>query len=236
MVFPPTNWKLLEDATLSGDEVGRAALARLYTTYRAPVMSFLAMKGIPEDEREDVAQDFFVKLLSSRLWRRADPERGKFRTFLLGVLNNLLLHRVRDQQRLKRGGETEPESLDWLEEQGEMVPAPQDEVSERFDTEWARTIVNHAVAVAAERVTRGDKAYFAVLRRFLPGAHTLITYEQAAQETGMSVVALRTAVYRFREDFRNALRAEVARTVSAPHEINEELRYLGSLLNKSVGL
>ena len=89
-MFPSTHWTLLAQATLNGDSPGREALSRLCENYRPPVVAYLRMKGLGAAEAEDLAQDLFARLLTSRAWKRADPARGKFRTFLLGIVQHVL--------------------------------------------------------------------------------------------------------------------------------------------------
>lgn len=232
MAFPTTRWTLLADATLHGDAAGQAALAQLCEKYHRPVVAWLKMRGLEDDAAQDVAQDFFLKLTGSRLWRRADRARGKFRTFLLAVLHNLMQHAWRKENQLKRGGGLEIDSLDALAESGlEIDDAAAD--ASVFDREWAHTIVADAVTEAErEYAGRGLGGEFVLLRRFLPGAEPPPTYEEAAATLGLSVTALRAAVHRLRQRFRELLRAAVGRTVSGPHEVDEELRYLGQLLMK----
>lgn len=231
MAFPTTRWTLLAAATMNGDAAGREALAALCGRYRRPVVVYLRSRGLDEGEAEDAAQDFFLKLLESRTWRRADQARGRFRTFLLSVLNHLMQHRVRDGNRQKRGGGQMPESLEELREEGfepESGAAPAALV---FDREWALTLVTDAVAVVeAEHLQRGKSAEFEVLRGYLPGSGEMLPYEEAAVRTGLSVTALKAAVHRLRTRFREVLRTAVTRTVDAPHEVDEELRHLATLL------
>lgn len=230
MSFPTTRWTLLAEATLHGDAAGREALARMCEKYRRPVMRYLESRGVGKDEAEDVAQEFFLKLVESRAWKRADQARGRFRSFLLSILNHLMMHMARDQHRQKRGGGVLPDSFDALMDDGhEFADGGDDEGV--FDREWALTLVADAVVtVEAEHVMRGQQKEFALLRCFLPGPGQPPLYEDAAAELGLSLTALKAAVHRLRQRFREVLRAAVARTVSAPHEVDEELRYLGTLL------
>lgn len=224
---------MLAEATLHGDASGQASLARLCEQYRRPVVAYLRARGLGPEEVEDVAQDFFLKLLETRVWKRADPARGRFRTFMLAVLNNLLLHRVRHEARQKRGGNVETDSLDWLSEEGLEVAMPEPVDAAAFDREWALTLVHDAVAtVAKEYERRRAGAEFAVLRQFLPGPTTPPSYETAAAELHTTETAMRTAVSRLRTKFREVLREAVSLTVNAPHEVDDELRYLAALLMK----
>jgi len=233
MAFPTTRWTLLASATINGDAAGREALAELCGRYRPPVVAYLMSRGLDKNGAEDAAQDFFLKLLESRTWRRAEQARGHFRTFLLSVLNHQMQHRARGGGRLKRGSGQVPESLDELQEEGfepEDTGTPEALV---FDREWALTLVGDAVAVVeAEFVQRGQLQEFQILRGYLPGKATMLSYDDATARLGLSLSALKAAVHRLRQRFREVLRSAVARTVSAPHEVDEELRYLGALLTR----
>lgn len=231
MAFPTTRWTLLAEATLHGDAAGREALARMCEGYRRPVMAHLRARGLDEHDAEDAAQDFLLKLVEARTWRRADQAKGRFRTFLLSVLNHHMMQRVRNEHRLKRGGGQTLESLDELQEAGIELHEPDAQDAAVFDREWALTLVADAVMlVEAEFVQRNKKAEFQVLKVFLPGTSVSSSYEQAATELETSLPALKAAVHRLRRRFREVLRSAVARTVSAPHEVDDELRHLGALL------
>jgi hypothetical protein len=91
-------------------------------------------------------------------------------------------------------------------------------------------VENALEAVAVEARDSGRAATFERLVPFLPVATEPPSYEVLAQSLGMSVPAAKSEVHRLRARFRNALRAEVARTVSAPHEIDVEMRHLHSVL------
>ncbi|MBL9133066.1 MAG: sigma-70 family RNA polymerase sigma factor [Verrucomicrobiaceae bacterium] len=231
MAFPTTRWTLLAEATLHGDAAGREALARMCEDYRRPVMVYLLSRKLDAHEAEDAAQDFFLKLVESRVWRRADQAKGKFRTFLLSVLNHHMMQRVRNEHRLKRGGSQTTSSLDELQEAGFELLVVSSQEAAMFDREWALTLVADAVAqLESEFVRRGQKHEFQILNAFLPGASATLSYDAAATELETSLPALKASVHRLRQRFREILRSAVARTVGAPHEVDEELRYLGTLL------
>lgn len=228
MAFPTTCWTMLADATLDGDPVGREALTSFCQEYRKPVEASLRRYGVPAEQVEDHLQDFFLKLMRGRLWKRADASRGRFRTFLLTILHNMLLHHWRAGEAQKRGSGMPMQSLD---EDGAEFSAPTEEQTHQFDRDWALHLVDQALAkLEAEFVTAGNGDEFEVLKRFLPGSEDPVSMEEAALLTGVSEGSIRVSVHRMRRRFREILRAAVARTVSAPHEVDEELRYLGRLL------
>ncbi len=234
MSFPTTNWTLLANATRLGDESGRRALGQLCEAYRRPLTVYLRSRGVPESEVEDTVQEFLLKLIDSAAWKNADRTQGRFRSYLLSILNHMMMHVVRARNREKRGGGVVPESLDVLHENGREIAhdaADDAEGVEAFDREWALTLVESAMRALREEFHARDQAReFETLRLFLPGVAEVPTYDAAAQALGLSDSGIKSAVHRLRQRFRELLRAEVALTVSGPHEVDDELRYLGRLL------
>lgn len=232
MSFPTTHWTLLAEATLNGDTRGRDALDRMCREYRRPVLVVLRARGFNETEAEDLTQDFFVRLFESQAWKRAERGKGRFRSFLLGVLTHQPQHEWAARQRLKRGGGTRLESLDAL---GEAVAEPAianaGALEMMFDREWALRVIEAAFKQVEGRFAEsGRAAEFAVLRRFLPGVEAPLRYEEAASRLGKSEGVVKSMVHRLRQEYRDAVRRLVARTVSAPPEVDEELTYLHRVL------
>ncbi|MEZ5302570.1 MAG: ECF-type sigma factor [Verrucomicrobiales bacterium] len=228
-MFPDTQWTQLAAATLHGSDAGRAALSALCQTYWEPVRRFILSRGWARDEAEDLAQSFFLFAMERGVLRQADPDRGRFRTFLLAVLNNFLLSERERRRAQKRGGGQVAEPLDEALAVGDGSEPPE----LVFDREWALAAMRAALdRVAAECVARRGEAGFRVIGRFLgaAGDGREVSYEAGARELGTTPGALKTDVFHWRQKLREALRAEVRRTVAAPHEIDEELGYLRNLL------
>ncbi len=180
-------------------------------------------------------QDFFLRLIESRAWKRADRERGKFRTFLLGALMHVTDHIRERAGAAKRGGGIEHASLEALSEEGFEPGVIPEEIERRFDSEWAFALIKNTLyALEEEFGSVGETGEFKALRCFLPGAEAPPTYEELSARLGQPVAALKTKVHRMRRRFRELLRTAIARTVSAPHEVDEELSYLRSLLSEGV--
>ena len=161
--------------------------------------------------------------------RRADAHRGKFRSFLLGALKNYLANEAARVGRQKRGGKHEIVSLD---DPGQTIPEPsvEAEAVRSFEESWANEVICRSLARLRAKF-RGENRVelFGVLERFL-GEATVT--EEAARALGSSIGALRTAVSRLRKQFGEQIRLEIARTVSAPDLIEEEFRYLRSVLGR----
>ncbi|MBL9146921.1 MAG: hypothetical protein JNM99_24775 [Verrucomicrobiaceae bacterium] len=231
MKFPSTNWAQIAMATLNGDSSSYQALSKLCSDYREPLVRFLCVRGHDRNTSEDMVQEFFLKLLQSRAWKRADQAHGRFRTFLLASLLHVTDHARQKAGALKRGGGIEHDSLDALAEDGIEQAEITPEIGRRFDSEWAFELIKQSLkALAAEFDSEGRSGEFDALRCFLPCADLPPSYEDLSARLGQPVPALKTKVHRLRVRFRELLRSAVARTVSAPHEVDEELAYLRSLL------
>jgi RNA polymerase sigma-70 factor (ECF subfamily) len=229
--FPTTNWTLLAAATLDGNTQGRAALEALCRDYRRPVHAVLSARGFAAQEAEDLTQEFFLSLFETRAWKRADRDRGRFRSFLLGALAHMLDHVWRARFAQKRGGGESPVSLDAAADAGFEIAAPETMRSDVFDREWALGLIQAAFAeVEREFAGAARVEEFAVLRRFLPGIEAPLRYDEAARLLGKSEGVVKSLVHRLRTRFREAVRRSVARTVAAAHEVEEELAYLHAVL------
>ncbi len=232
MLFPTTCWTDLAHASLNGDTVARSALEGLCQRYWTPVYGFVRARRYSEAEAEDLTQGFFVRILESASWKRACPTRGRFRTFLLGAVVHFLMDEKERRNAAKRGGGEQPLSLDELPTN--LVPSSPETDPARvreFDRAWAVALMDGAMRnLEAEFREAGAEARFTALLPFLPVGLEQPAYETAAASAGLTLSALKTEVLRLRRRFRLCLRAEVARTVDAPHEIDAELAYLQEVL------
>lgn len=232
MNFPTTHWSVLAQATMNGDAAGREALGKLCMSYWRPVADFLKLRGYSDADAQDLTQEFFSALLASRGWHRADRAKGKFRNFLLGALMRVL-HRERARAHsLKRGGGHMLASLDELAEEQGFEPGEVDPgAAQGFDHAWAEQLMEAALeALATSWEEDGRGPALKVLMAFLPAGAQPIPYEQAAQALGMSLGAVKSQILRLRQEFREFLETQIARTVSAPHEIAEEMAHLYTVL------
>lgn len=229
MTFPTTQWTQLAEASLHGGESARAALDALCRQYWQPVFLAFRARRLDESQAQDATQGFFLHTMKTSFFRQADPLRGKFRAFLSGALRRYVIeHYHRQTLRRQRYGAVEVP----LEETGEGMwcHAPHDE--QIFDREWAMTLLETALQRLRVdyEISRGAAA-FAVIKHFLPSAQMMVPdYDSAASQLGTTPGALRVEVHRVRKQFRVLLRREVARTVSAPHEIEEELQHIKQVL------
>lgn len=238
-VFATTRWTLVLRARGDGPEA-RAALGELCEAYWMPVFRFLRREGRTEDEARELAQEFFARLLAGAGVASVDPGRGRFRSYLLGAVKHFLGDLRERAGRLKRGGGVEHDSLDGHDPAGESGegPAPR-EIEDpsvafeeaAFDREWAVAVMDRALkAVEREFLGAGKADQFGVLKGWLAGDGAGVSQADAARQLGMSEGAVKVAVHRLRARFRALLREELAQTLPEGESVDEELRYLVSVL------
>jgi DNA-directed RNA polymerase specialized sigma24 family protein len=216
--FPLTQWTIILAATVHGDTVASRAWGEFHRRYERVLHSIIRRWTGPEGA-EETLQGFLHYLMDTSALRKADPERGRFRSFLRVLLKHYLLGERERDGAIKRGGKVVFVPLD-----GECPDPPSEEwADDVFDKEWAFGIFEEAVRVV-ERRWSGER--FDVLRGFLPGATGRPRLEEAAERLGISVAAVDSAVSRMRRLWAECVRAEVARTVDRPDEIGAEVDFL----------
>jgi RNA polymerase sigma factor (sigma-70 family) len=228
-VFEETHWSVVLEAAKTHAPGSQSALAHLLQSYWRPLYLYVRQRNAEHHDAQDAIQGFFMSLLENRSLGRANPERGRFRTFLLASLNNYLANEYRREQRVKRGGEFEFVPMSAATEFD--VSGSSDPPEMEFDREWARALLDRALQTTEQDYAkRGKEALFGGLRQFLTGAPDLPGYTAVSAQLGISAASAKVEVHRLRAQFREKLRREVACTVTEPGEIDDELQYLRRLL------
>jgi RNA polymerase sigma-70 factor (ECF subfamily) len=229
--FPDTSWGLVLAAGDRAEARARDAYATLCRQYWMPIYASLRRQGFDASDAEDLTQGFFLHLIAGGTVSRADPARGRFRSFLHGALARFVASDRERERALKRGGDRLLVPFDKVAAEAEVVGSDDGTPPQlQFDRRWARTLVANAFArLAAEYAESGDSALFDALRPMLSGRE-MPTYAALAPRLGRNEGAIKTAVHRLRRRFRDILRGEVAQTVAAPEEVDDELAYLRNVL------
>jgi len=230
--FDTTRWTLVLRAG-KGEESGHTALAELCRAYWLPLYVYVRRRGHSAHDAEDLTQGFFADILSRGAVGRADPARGRFRTFLLTALTNYL-HNAHDQaQTLRRGGQVEKLSIDAHEASAVLAQLGDDSLSpdQAFDRSWATALLDHAMRqLRAEQERLGKSRWFERVWPHLLARADAGTQAALAAEFGLTRNAVAVAMHRLATRYRELVRAEVAETVSGPAELRAEQReLLGSL-------
>src|SRR5213595_2830648 len=111
--FQTTHWTLVLRARQTQSEISaQKALSNFCEAYWPPLYAFLRHRGHASPEAQDLVQGFFAHLLEQNTLSRADQEKGRLRTFLLGSLQNFLLQQRERLHAIKRGGDQQLVSFD----------------------------------------------------------------------------------------------------------------------------
>lgn len=218
----------------AGDDdarTARQALEELCQIYWWPIYAYVRRNGHDAETSADLTQSYFLSLLERGDLERMDPERGRFRSFLLVALRNFLTKQRDRAHTQKRGGGQTPLSLDVDLEDAEAryvrEPAAGATPEEEFERRWALTLLERVLRkLRAEAEAAGASERFALLAPHLTGQGEGVAYREIGARLGISESAVKVAVHRLRKRFGDLLRAEVADTVASEEEVEGEIRSL----------
>lgn len=203
------------------------ALAALCRTYWPPLYAYVRRRGQSAHDAQDLTQAFFARLLERGWIQRADPDKGRFRTFLLTALQRFLSDEWDRARALKRGGALPPVSLDALEADYQSAAATTLSADRLYDRQWALALLDRTLQrLEAECARAGRADEFAHLKPFLTADREELHYADVARAAGLTEGAARVAVHRLRRQYRRLFREEIAQTVDTPAEIEAEVRHL----------
>ncbi|MDJ0523509.1 MAG: sigma-70 family RNA polymerase sigma factor [Planctomycetota bacterium] len=235
--FHTTRWSLVAAASAGEGEQARAALEELCAAYWYPLYAFQRRRGSDIEEASDLVQGFFAALLEKGYVAQADKDRGRFRTFLMTALRHFASKEWAKAKALKRGGGKAQLSLDFEdgERRYQLEPSGGVTAEALFERRWALTLIERALErLAAEhRGASSEKAErFEALRPYLSGRGAE-PYRDVGLRLGMTETAVKVAVHRMKGRYRDLLRDEIAQTVGAEAEIDDEIRRLMGALRGS---
>lgn len=227
--FDTTHWSVVRAA--GSDSTGRArdALAELCGTYWEPLYAYLRRQGHSTEDAEDLTQGFFARVLEKGVFDAADPDRGRFRSFLLASLRHYAANELVHAQAAKRGGVEPPLPLEFDRAEQRFLAEPEDTATpERvFDRRWAFTILDRTmVTLGVEYRRRGRHDVFQGLKSHLIAPDDGVSYLNVGKDLGLSEGATRVAALRLRRRFGELLRREIATTVETPEDVEDELQHL----------
>ena len=230
--FMTTQWSMVARAATPEAE-GRAALEMLCKAYWFPVYAYARKQGCDAADAEDVTQDFFAEISRTQFLQRADPERGRFRSYLLTSVRRRILNVRSRASAEKRGGQVQISSLDepTAEERFREVDDPGLDPAEAYERSWVLTLLGRVrIRLREEQAARGRLAEFALLEPFLGCPPREDEYATVATQLGIARGTVAVNIHRLGKRYRELLRAEVAQTVADPAETEEELAHLLKVL------
>jgi RNA polymerase sigma-70 factor (ECF subfamily) len=233
--FQKTSWSLVLAAADRPTADSREALTRLCEIYWNPVYGFIRRSGYDADDAQDLTQGFFALLIEKNYLHAADRQRGRFRSFLLTAVKHFLANERDRRKAIKRGGKLTLVSLDSASAENWYETVTADAVTPEilFERRWAVSLLEHVMArLRASYAARGKADQFEVLSAFINRDPHDPRYDEAAAAAGTSAGALRMAVNRLGRKYRELLRSEIRETVSTDEEIDDEIRFLLSILKR----
>jgi RNA polymerase sigma factor (sigma-70 family) len=234
--FSETAWSVVLAAGNASEPRAHQAMAELCRIYWPPVYGYLRRHRYSRDDAQDLTQTFFQHLLEDETVRRASPARGRFRSFLLGALSRCLADGHAQLRAIKRGGQAQFVSMGELaaEELHQQRLANELNPAESLDARWAGVVLDRALAKVQAAFSADDDAdMFETLSPFLAGEKPGVSYQTVADRMNLSLGAVKTHIHRLRRQFASAVRQEVMQTVSAPHEVDDELRQLRAVFARA---
>ena len=230
--FTTTHWSVVVAAGASGSPKAAQALEQLCGTYWYPLYAYARRYGQRPEDAQDLVQSFFARLIDKGYLPAANPERGKFRTFLLTSLQRFLVNEWRKSQAQKRGGGAFLVPWDEDQTEGRYLAESPDTPEKLYEKRWAWALMEQVLAtLEKEFLEGGKKAQFEHLKALVWGDKAARPYAEIAAELCLTESALKVTIHRLRKRYRELLRAEVERTVVCSADIDEELRHLIHLLS-----
>ena len=233
--FVTTHWSVVSAARDKDSPQAQQALETLCRAYWYPLYVFVRRQGNGPEDAEDLVQEFFARLLRKHYLDAVEPERGRFRTFLIMALKRFMANEWDRSRAKKRGGGQELLSLDTaLAESRYRLESPVEmEADLAFERQWALTLLDDALTrVADEQKALGKGTEFELLRRFLTVGTDPASYREIAAKLGATEVAVRMAVHRLRRRYRQVFRDALAQTLASPTDLDAEMRYLLEVLRR----
>ena len=225
--FASTTWSLVLAAGKEDD--GGRALEKLCTKHWRPIYIFVRRSGLSPADAEDATQEFFMELLEREWVKRADPNRGSFRAFLLTLLKNFLANRRRVSLSGRRGGGATFLTLDAAEGERQLnsLADRAKDPAQAYDAAWSEDLLESAwERLAAEQEEAGKASLFATLRGFVTQAPAMGDYQRLSEQLGMRRGQVALLVHRLNRRFAELIRSEVAETLVDRSHLDAELRFL----------
>ncbi|MBC8352986.1 MAG: hypothetical protein H8E66_13405 [Planctomycetes bacterium] len=224
-----TRWSVVLAAGHQSSPHAKRALESLCQAYWYPLYAFVRRRGKQPETARDLTQEFFATLLEKDYLNSADRERGRFRTFLLTVFKRFLANEHQREQAQKRGGGYSVVSIDV--DDGErrlsLEPSHHWTPEDEFERRWAVTLLEQVLGcLQADYESKGKGPLFDRLKPFLTVEDDTESYEKIAADFEMTVGAIKVAVHRLRQRYRDLIREEVASTVANEDDADDELGQL----------
>ncbi|MHC1765346.1 MAG: RNA polymerase sigma factor [Verrucomicrobiia bacterium] len=228
-LFATTHWSAVVAAGDAQSPRASKALEELCQAYWYPLYAYVRRQGHNPEDAQDLTQGFFARLVAKDYLSVVRPERGKFRWFLLSAINCFLENERQRALTEKRGGGAfhVPFDGERAEDRYRLEAADHLTPAKLYDRAWAVDLIEAANRSLEEECTLEGKAeLFKQLKVCLSGDQPHLTYSELGARLRMTEGAVKVAVHRLRQRYREVLRERIAQTVTTRTEVDEELRDL----------
>jgi RNA polymerase sigma factor (sigma-70 family) len=227
--FPSTRWSVVLRARGPESQGADQALSELCANYWYPLYAYARRLGKTPAEAEDLAQEFFARLLAKNYLDAADPEKGRLRTFLLTAFKRFLANEWDKERALKRGGGQRPLSIDATRAEDRYVHEPADSLTpdRLYEQQWALNLLEHVLRdLQTQYEERGRGPLFQALRATITMDGSSASHAELGRQLSLSESAVKVAVHRLRKRYRELIRAHIATTTASPEDVDEEIQHL----------
>jgi len=232
--FATTHWSVVLAAAQTQSAEAEGALEALCRQYWYPLYAWLRRKGHSPHEAEDMTQEFFSRRIVTKLiFKGMQPTEGRFRSWLLTSMQNMVRNEWQKGQAAKRGGAYPHCSFDFESAEGRYTAEPAHNLTPEklYDRSCATELLNRVADQMREKYGQDGKAtVFEELKMFLPGEHSTRSHAEVAARLGKSEDAVKMAISRLRQEYGRQLRSEVKRIVNHPDAVDAELQHLRAAL------
>ena len=227
--FLTTHWSLIEGIK-SEDDKDNALIGLLIERYWKPVYCYLRSKGHDNEQAKDLVQDFFHEVVLNRnLAQRAEPCKGRFRSFLMHALKQYLVDRGREQEAQKRHPKGKFVSFDLFDPPVVPETISQSGPEDSFNYAWKTALLDGVLSeVERECRRQGIEIYWDVFRDRVvrpimenieaPSLKSICTQYGIENEAKIS-----NMIVTVKRRFQSELRKQIRNTVLSENQVNEEL-------------
>ena len=231
-IFATTHWSVVLEAQ-GESPAAQKALEKLCRTYWRPIYGYVRRHGAGTEDAEDLTQGFFALLLERKDLNSVRKEKGRLRSYLLASVKHFLADESRHAMALKRGKGQRLIPFDDIRE-GERIEAERCDrltADQIYERRWAFTVLEQVMARLREEYrSAGNVRFFDQMKKMLMDEPDRPSQAEVAREFDMTENAVKQAFYRFRQRYQALLREEIAHTVAMPGDVEDELRYLISVV------
>jgi RNA polymerase sigma factor (sigma-70 family) len=233
--FPTTHWTLVQVVKSKDPKRAAVALEELCSRYWYPIYAYLRRSGSSAHDAEDLTQMLFHKMLADDTLRFVQQERGKLRTYLIGLLRQVISKQVRHNHADKRGGGQTLLSLDETDADQRYRHEPADlrDPERLYEHAWAMQLLDTVRSKLRESfISLNRLADYEALEQHLGWENSPTPYAELAATLGSNENAVRVLVHRLRKKFRDLLEAEISKTVVEPEDVAREIEWMKEALRK----